>query len=120
LGIEMTLGVGPGWAGSGGPWVDASESMQHLVTTSTTVSGPGTKKITLPEPLPRAPFFGEGVLNPDLKKQWLDFYKDVAVLAYPTPTTTTAIADIDEKAIYYRAPYTSQPGVKPHLPTQAE
>jgi hypothetical protein len=60
------------------------------------------------------------VLNPDLKKQWLDFYKDVAVLAYPTPTTTTTIADIDEKAIYYRAPYTSQPGVKPHLPTQAE
>ena len=31
LGITMSLGVGPGWTGSGGPWVQAEESMCHLV-----------------------------------------------------------------------------------------
>lgn len=32
LGIEITLGIGPGWTGSGGPWVKARQSMQHLVS----------------------------------------------------------------------------------------
>jgi len=32
LGIRMTLGIGPGWTGSGGPWVAADQSMQHLVS----------------------------------------------------------------------------------------
>jgi len=31
LGIVLTLGSGPGWTGSGGPWVKMEESMQHLV-----------------------------------------------------------------------------------------
>ena len=30
LDIQMILGIGPGWTGSGGPWVEASRSMQHL------------------------------------------------------------------------------------------
>lgn len=34
LGIEMTLGLGPGWTGSGGPWVQPELSMQHLVSSS--------------------------------------------------------------------------------------
>ena len=39
LGIAITLGVGPGWSGSGGPWVEGRESMQHLVSASIQVSG---------------------------------------------------------------------------------
>ncbi len=39
LGIEMTLGIGPGWRGSGGPWVKPSQSMQHLVSSSIEVDG---------------------------------------------------------------------------------
>lgn len=39
LGIEMTLGIGPGWTGSGGPWVDAAASMQHLVFSTLDVQG---------------------------------------------------------------------------------
>ncbi len=35
LGIELTLGSGPGWAGSGGPWVKPEQSMRHLVASST-------------------------------------------------------------------------------------
>ena len=31
LDIRVTLGVGPGWTGSGGPWVTPNQSMQQLV-----------------------------------------------------------------------------------------
>jgi hypothetical protein len=118
LGIEMTLGVGPGWTGSGGPWVKPSQSMQHLVSSSVEVDGAAKKPIVLPVPPPKPPFFGEDVFTPELKKQWRDFYEDVAVLAFPAPAPYT-LGDVDEKALYYRAPYTSQAGVKQYLPSQA-
>ena len=120
LGIEITLGTGPGWAGSGGPWVSGSQSMQHLVSSAVQVVGSGNKKIVLPLPAPKKPYFGEGIFLPDLKKKWLDFYEDVAVLAYPTPLTEIKIEGIDEKALYYRAPYTSAKNVKPFLPSLAD
>jgi hypothetical protein len=31
LGIRIIMGSGPGWAGSGGPWVRPEQSMMHLV-----------------------------------------------------------------------------------------
>jgi hypothetical protein len=119
LGINISLGIGPGWTGSGGPWVPASQSMQDLVSSSTKVSGGQVLDIKLPVPMPKKPFFGDGVFTSELRKQWLDFYDDVAVLAFPTPDGKDTISDIDEKALYYRAPYTSQPGVKQFLPTSA-
>jgi hypothetical protein len=45
LGIEITLGIGPGWTGSGGPWVKASQSMQHLVSSQVTVTAGDNKKL---------------------------------------------------------------------------
>ena len=120
LGIEITLGIGPGWTGSGGPWVPADQSMQHLLSAAVTVTGGSKQKIQLPLPLPKEPYFGEGVFTPALKKQWLDYYKDVAVLAYPTPTKSSKITDIDEKALYYRAPYSSVAGVKQFLPSEVK
>lgn len=119
LGIAMTLGVGPGWAGSGGPWIMPAQSMQQLVSSSIQVSGPGLKKIKLPLPKPKEPYFGEGIFTPKLKKEWEDYYKDVAVLSFPTPETENKIKDIDEKALYYRAPFSSVRGVKPFLPSSA-
>lgn len=117
LGIEITLGIGPGWTGSGGPWVPVSQSMQHLVSSTVNMAGGTGEQIILPVPQPKAPYFGEGAFTPELKKQWSDFYEDVAVIAYPTPAIASAkIADIDEKALYYRAPYSSVAGVKQYLP----
>jgi hypothetical protein len=78
-----------------------------------------SNNIKLPLPLPREPFFGEGVYTPELKKQSLDFYKDVAVLAFPTPAIKDTIKDADQKALYYRAPYSSQKGVLQYLPSTA-
>jgi hypothetical protein len=118
LGIRLILGSGPGWAGSGGPWVKPEQSMMHLVSASIEVKGPGVIKPALPVPAPRSPFFGEGSVPGNLKVIRNDWYEDVAVLAYPTPDARQEITKLDEKALVYRAPYTSQPGASQFLPSQ--
>ena len=120
LGIQIALGSGPGWCGTGGPWLKPDQTMQHLVASETNVIGPLKFSATLPQPQPRKPYFGEGTLTPELKKTWREFYRDVAVVAFPTPAGTNRIAGADEKALYYREPFSSKPGVKPFLPAPAE
>ena len=120
LGIEIALGAGPGWCGTGGPWVKPEQSMQHLVASETNVTGPQTWTGELPRPQPRKPYFGEKTLTAELNKEWKEFYRDVAVLAFPTPDGTNRVADADEKALYHRDPFSSRPGVKPFLPAPAE
>ena len=115
LGLEIALGAGPGWCGTGGPWVKPEQSMQHLVASETQVAGPSHFDAPLPQPQPRKPFFGEDTLTPELHKIWKEYYRDVVVLAFPTPTSDYRIPDVDEKALYFRAPYSSQKGVKPFL-----
>lgn len=118
LGIEIILGSGPGWAGSGGPWVKPEQSMQHLVASPIQVQGPGLFTHTLPVAPPRRPFFGD--VPKQMRAQWESFYRDVAVLAFPTPAHPAMIPDIDEKALVYRAPFSSQPNVKARLEAPAE
>jgi hypothetical protein len=120
LGLEVTLNAGPGWTGSGGPWVDPGRSMQHLVSSATEVSGPSRFDAKLPRPLRRPAFFGESGLPAETVRVMDGFYRDVAVLAFPRPSPVTPIADLDEKALYVRAPYSSQPGVRPFVPSPAE
>ncbi|MCA9440034.1 MAG: glycosyl hydrolase, partial [Candidatus Omnitrophica bacterium] len=119
LGLQITLNAGPGWTGSGGPWVDVEQSMQHLVASATEVDGPKMFQAALPVPEPRPPYFGESGLPPEILEARKNFYSDVAVLTIPR-IDGYRIADIDEKALYVRAPYTSKPGVKPFLPAPAE
>jgi hypothetical protein len=120
LGLEVTLNAGPGWTGSGGPWVEPGDSMQHVVAAAVEASGPSRFDAVLPRPVRRPAFFGEGGLPQEIKDRMDAFYRDVAVLAFPTPAPGPAIADIDEKALYVRAPYSSQPGVRPFLPSPLE
>lgn len=115
LGMAISLGTGPGWCGTGGPWVKPEEAMQHLVSSETKVSGPSKFLEKLPQPKPRNPFFGVGTLTPELKKQWEQFYRDEVVLAVPATSATSGIPDLDEKSLVYRAPYSSVPGVKPYI-----
>jgi hypothetical protein len=117
LGMELILGSGPGWTGSGGPWVKPEDSMQHLVASKVEAQGPGPFTEKLPVPPPRKPFFG--ALPPEVQASWSEFYKDVVVLAFPTPSVSEAIPDIDEKALVYRPPFTSQPGVRPSFDAPA-
>jgi hypothetical protein len=118
LGMELTLGSGPGWAGSGGPWVTGAQSMQHLVASRLDVTGPGPVGKPLAVPPPHAPYFGP--VPASKKAEWSSFYRDVCVLAVPTPAASPAISDIDEKALYVRAPYSSTPGVRTHFDSAAE
>lgn len=120
LGISMILGIGPGWTGSGGPWVKGEESMRHLVSSVTRVTGGSKQTIPLEKPSPKPPYFGEGAFTPELKEKWLDYYEDVAVLAFPATNGKVSIKDIEEKALYYRAPYSSVPGVKQFIPREEQ
>lgn len=119
LGIRIILGSGPGWTGSGGPWVKPEQSMMYLVASSTEVKGPSVFNAILPKPEPKRPFFGEKTLTNELKEVRDGWYEDVMVLAYPSPKIVQPIADVEEKALYFRAPYTSQRGVKQYLPAPA-
>ncbi len=119
LGLEITLNAGPGWTGSGGPWVRPEQSMQHLVASAVEISGPTNLNFALPRPAPRKPYFGNGGLTPEMIQAQEDFYADVAVLAFPRTTNASLIADVDEKALFLRHPYSSRPGTKPFLPSPA-
>lgn len=120
LGLEFALATGPGWCGTGGPWVNPEQAMQHLVASETNATGPGYLELMLPRPQPRTPYFGPDTLTPALAKAWRDFYRDESVIAFPTPTGQARIADLGEKALYYRDPYSSRPGVKAFLPALAD
>ncbi|GHT24229.1 hypothetical protein FACS189419_09040 [Planctomycetales bacterium] len=115
LGLQVTINSGPGWTGSGGPWIKPENSMLHLVASEKNVKGPVKLNEQLPKPEPRKPYFGEGALPPDQEKARKEWFKDVKVLAFPVVAKIERIKDIDEKALVYRAPYSSAPGVKPRI-----
>ncbi len=109
LGMKILLGAGPGWCGSGGPWVKPEESMKHLVFSETQIEGNQKVNIELPIPEQRSTVWHK-MNNP--------YYEDVAVYAIPG-SAVPVITDINEKALYERDPYSSKPNVKPFLPSLA-
>ena len=68
LGIEINMTNDAGWCGSGGPWITPELSMQEVVWSSVPVAGGQLVSIQLPRPEARK-----------------DYYRDIAVLAFPTP-----------------------------------
>jgi len=71
LGLRFTMQNCLGWSMAGGPWIEPSNAMRHLVWSRTDVEDINTTDITLAQPQPS-------------EEAWRD-YKDVAVLAFPTP-----------------------------------
>ena len=67
LGMKIDMNNADGFTGSGGPWVPVEKSMKKLVWTETNVSGGQDVKKELPQP-----------------ETVLDFYRDVAVIAFPS------------------------------------
>ena len=68
VGIELCLHNCAGWSSSGGPWNTPSNAMQQIVTSETDIKGPVHFSAVLPQPPTK-----------------LDFYRDIEVLAFPTP-----------------------------------
>ncbi|MGB5942924.1 MAG: glycosyl hydrolase [Leeuwenhoekiella sp.] len=66
--LNLSFGVHncDGWTSSGGPWISPEDSMKMVVWSETIADGGGTVSIDLPQPTTHE-----------------DFYKDIAVLAYP-------------------------------------
>lgn len=72
LGLRFTMQNCPGWAMAGGPWIKPENAMRHVVMSRTDLCGDGSaKSIDLPLPQPS-------------NEAWRD-YRDIAVLAFPTP-----------------------------------
>ena len=96
LGMEFILGTGPGWAGSGGSWVTPEDSMQHLVGSSTRIKGPSLfdQKLPVPPPHPANHFAGMNAEHQAIRDRW---YRDEAVIAFPTPPEE--IAAVDDSAL---------------------
>ncbi|MCX6227321.1 MAG: glycosyl hydrolase [Bacteroidia bacterium] len=68
LGIEVNMNNDAGWNGSGGPWVPLGKSMQVVVASEKQVRGGAKFAGDLPKP-----------------KANSGYYRDIAVLAFPTP-----------------------------------
>jgi hypothetical protein len=67
LGLEFTMANCPGWSSSGGPWITPELAMQQLSWSETFLTGGTAVNTTLPQPFKK-----------------LDYYKDIAILAYPS------------------------------------
>jgi alpha-L-rhamnosidase len=75
LGLKFLMNNTPGWATSGGPWIKPSNAMRTLIWSRIQISdGIVITQVPLPQPS---------------SEPWRD-YKDIAVLAYPTPAGDTA------------------------------
>jgi hypothetical protein len=84
LGITLNLSNDAGWAGSGGPWITPELSMQVVVWSEASLQGGQYFKGTLAQP-----------------KTTLGYYRDIAVLAFPTPPGEGArMADCSPKLTY--------------------
>ena len=83
LGLEINMANGPGWCGSSGPWITPELSMQMLVSTNTLVEGPANFSAALPSPDTGGRQRHDGF---DSSIKYEDFYRDIAVLAFPDTT----------------------------------
>lgn len=77
LGLKFTMQNCPGWAMSGGPWITPDRAMRHLIWSRQDIIG--GKKITLNLTRPQPS-----------DEDWRD-YREVAVLAFPTPAGDTGL-----------------------------
>lgn len=82
LGIDYVMHNCPGWSSSGGPWITPEYSMQKLTWSEKNVSGGGLVELTLPQPPTEQ-----------------GYYKDVAVLAFPTFKNGKPVPFSDWKAL---------------------
>ncbi len=75
LDLNFTMQNCPGWSYAGGPWIKPENSMRHLVYSRTDIEGGRIREIPLTKPR-------------ESEEEWRD-YKDLFVLAFPTPLDDT-------------------------------
>lgn len=96
LGMELCFHNCAGWSSSGGPWVKPEHAMQTIVTIEVKIQGGKAFKGMLPQPPIKA-----------------GYYRDIAVLAFPTPKDNTRIDKLEPKGLFgFSYEYGQQPDAK--------
>jgi len=80
LGMELAFHNSAGWSSSGGPWIHPEHAMQMVVYSEIEVQGNHTFSSRLPIP-----------------EIQLNYYQDIAVLAFPKPKEKVQIDGLDYK-----------------------
>lgn len=106
LGLQINMTNDAGWEGSGGPWVTPERSMQRVVFTTTQLRGGKPIDVLLPQPkaiVRHNPPFPTAADTGVQLQAVLNYYADIAVLAFPTPPAEMAghgfqMSDLQAKA----------------------
>lgn len=92
LGLEMGFQNGAGWSSSGGPWVTPDMAMQEVVWTEKKITGPIVYETVFDLPKPALGIERDMARNTEINKRYYvpreqvaGFYKDIILLAFPTP-----------------------------------
>ena len=96
LGMELAFHNCAGWSSSGGPWIRPEQAMQTVVSSEVQAEGGTRLDGLLPQPPTKA-----------------GYYRDIAVLAFPSPTQEARLDNLNAKTIVTIAgrdfPYGQQP-----------
>jgi hypothetical protein len=85
LGLDVNMNNDAGWCGSGGPWITPELSMQRIIWTETNLIGPKRFEAALPQP-----------------KSVQNYYRDIALFAFPTPASNYVIPHLNGKSAAVR------------------
>ena len=85
LGLSFGIANCSGWTSSGGPWITPELSMKTVVFSERNVDGGGLREICIPRPEPTH-----------------GYYRDISVVAFPTPEVRVKIPDIDRRTLKVR------------------
>ena len=77
LGLKLCVENCAGWSSSGGPWNTVTNAMQQVTTSELLLVGPTNFSALLPQPPTK-----------------LNFYRDIAVLAFPAQDAGVSITNI--------------------------
>ena len=101
LGLEVNMTNDAGWCGSGGPWITPELSMQYVVWTETNLEGGKHFDAALAEP-----------------QRTANYYRDITVLAFPTPAGNARIANINGKTGHDRQDQPPAPAKYAEVPVE--
>ena len=76
LGVDIGFFNGPGWAQSGGPWIQPEEAMQYVVSNEVRITGPAVFHDSIPAPHKN--------------------FRDISLVAFPAPEDKTERPGIEK------------------------
>ena len=101
LGLEVNMYNCAGFTSSGGPWITPELSMQKLVWTEASLAGPRRVELPLAQP-----------------EKVAGYYRDIAVVAFPTPAGQARIEDLKGKTLLERHDFPASPAAYRTLPAE--